>query len=118
MLISLLAWKFFIYLLFLGVVYFSNFMDQVMYRQTSPDVDPVPVTPTGKGYPSFYVFVSLLFCFLLGWRYADGVCSKGRVFCVREDHGENGDAKPSEVKNVIVSFGVQSQIQEQSVLVK
>ncbi|XP_065841977.1 uncharacterized protein [Oscarella lobularis] len=84
-----------------GVVYFSNFMDQVMYRQTSPDVDPVPVTPTGKG-----------------WRYADGVCSKGRVFCVREDHGENGDAKPSEVKNVIVSFGVQSQIQEQSVLVE
>lgn len=31
------------------VVYFSNFNDQRLYRQTSADAQPEPVTPDGKG---------------------------------------------------------------------
>lgn len=38
-----------------GAVYFTNFVDQVMYRQSAPGELPVAVTETGKD-----------------WRYADG----------------------------------------------
>jgi len=51
-----------------GVVYFANFDDQILYRQT-PGAAPVPLTPPG-------------------YRYADGVVDRARrrVICVREDH--------------------------------
>ncbi|XP_065841887.1 uncharacterized protein [Oscarella lobularis] len=84
-----------------GVLYFSNFDDQVLYKQTTSNADPIPLTPAGKG-----------------WRYADGVYANERVFCVREDHGENEKADPSDVRNTLVSFSVQSPMHEQSVLVE
>ncbi len=37
-----------------GILYFSNFEDQRLYRQTRPDEKPEAITPEGKG-----------------WRYAD-----------------------------------------------
>ena len=53
----------------LGVVYFSNFADQRMYRQR-PGSDPEPMTPAG------------------GLRYADYTIDRRRrrMICVREDH--------------------------------
>jgi dipeptidyl aminopeptidase/acylaminoacyl peptidase len=53
-----------------GVVYFSNFSDQRLYRQ-NPDEAPQPITPEGK------------------LRFADGVIDEGRqrLMCVCEDHG-------------------------------
>jgi dipeptidyl aminopeptidase/acylaminoacyl peptidase len=49
-------------------LYFANFDDQRLYRQT-PDGAPEAVTPAGE------------------WRYADGVMlPDGRMICVREDH--------------------------------
>ena len=57
-----------------GVVYFSNFEDQRLYRQTSGS-DPQPITPEAD------------------LRYADCVVDskRNRLICVREDHtdGEN-----------------------------
>ena len=57
-----------------GVVYFSNFADQRLYRQTSGS-DPQPITPEAD------------------LRYADCVVDskRNRLICVREDHtdGEN-----------------------------
>ena len=52
-----------------GVVYFSNFADQRLYRQL-PESEPQPITPEAD------------------LRYADGVVdAKGnRLICVREDH--------------------------------
>src|SRR5436305_11242326 len=52
-----------------GVIYFSNFSDQRLYRQ-DPGEAPRPITPEGE------------------WRYADGVMDsrRGRMICVREDH--------------------------------
>jgi dipeptidyl aminopeptidase/acylaminoacyl peptidase len=51
-----------------GVVYFTNFSDQRLYRQ-QPGGQPVPLTPEGE------------------WRYADAVVDRrGRLLCVREDH--------------------------------
>src|SRR5437870_12328864 len=52
-----------------GVLYFSNFEDQRLYRQTV-DSDPQPLTPAAD------------------LRYADGVvdAKRGRVIYVREDH--------------------------------
>jgi dipeptidyl aminopeptidase/acylaminoacyl peptidase len=54
-----------------GVVYFSNFSDQRLYRVT-PGGTPEPVTST------------------TGMRYADGVIDgrRRRLICVREDHSE------------------------------
>lgn len=56
-----------------GTVYFSNFTDQRLYRQ-SPGETPQPITSTGK------------------MRYADGVIDHGRnlLYSVREDHTEGG----------------------------
>ncbi len=58
-----------------GVVYFSNFTDQRIYRQ-EPGQVPVPISPEGK------------------FRYADGVMDAQRssIICVREDHTCNGEA--------------------------
>jgi dipeptidyl aminopeptidase/acylaminoacyl peptidase len=53
-----------------GVVYFSNFSDQRLYRQ-NPGEAPQAITPEGK------------------LRFADGVIDEGRhrLICVCEDHG-------------------------------
>ena len=52
-----------------GAVYFSNFADQRLYRQTSGS-EPQPITPEAD------------------LRYADGVIDarRSRLICVREDH--------------------------------
>ena len=48
------------FFVFDGAVYFSNFSDQQMYVQKSPDSTPVAITPKDAG-----------------WRYADGsLCAK------------------------------------------
>src|SRR3989454_6889343 len=54
-----------------GVVYFSNFEDQRLYRQPAGS-EPQPLTPAAD------------------LRYADGVvdAKRGRIICVREDHGD------------------------------
>lgn len=56
-----------------GVVYFSNFADQRLYRQ-APGEAPSPITPSAS------------------LRYADGVfdAQRGRVICIREDHSNRG----------------------------
>jgi len=56
-----------------GTVYFSNFVDQRLYRQ-GPGNKPEPVTPEGD------------------LRYADGVVDRRRgwLICVREDHTQAG----------------------------
>jgi len=58
-----------------GVVYFSNYTDQRLYR-VLPGSEPQPLTPAED------------------LRYADGVVDKGRMllYCVREDHTGPGEA--------------------------
>jgi dipeptidyl aminopeptidase/acylaminoacyl peptidase len=55
-----------------GVVYYSNFVDQRIYRLG--DGPPTPITPEGK------------------WFYADAVIDdrRNRLICVREDHTHEG----------------------------
>ncbi len=69
-----------------GAVYFSNFADQRLYRQT-PGTLPEPLTPSGT------------------WRYADGVVDhrRGRIICVREDHTDPA----REAQNTLVSVDLQ-----------
>ncbi len=66
-----------------GVVYFSNFADQRLYRQYPGD-QPRPITPEA------------------GLRYADSVVDRqrGRILCIREDHTDPG----REAVNAIVSL--------------
>jgi dipeptidyl aminopeptidase/acylaminoacyl peptidase len=61
------------YLVHDGVVYFTNFADQRVYRQPS-DGEPEPITPEGK------------------MRYADFTfdATHRRLICVREDHTQEG----------------------------
>ena len=68
-----------------GVIYFSNFADQRLYRQTSGS-DPQPITPEGD------------------LRYADGVLDskRNRLICVREDHTDTAH----EAVNALVSIGL------------
>ena len=68
-----------------GMVYFSNFTDQRLYRQ-KPDAQPEPITPEAE------------------MRYAEAVFdrAKGRLVCVREDHSVKG----SEAVNTLVSLKV------------
>ena len=58
-----------------GVVYFSNFEDQRLYRQR-PGQEPEPITPEEAV------------------RYADGVMDskRARIICIREDHRGEGEA--------------------------
>jgi dipeptidyl aminopeptidase/acylaminoacyl peptidase len=58
-----------------GIVYFSNFSDQRVYRVTAAG-DPAPMTPEGQ------------------WFYADYVIDPRhpRLVCVREDHSGAGEA--------------------------
>src|SRR3712207_1041997 len=57
-----------------GIVYFSNYADQRLYRQDHAG-EPRPISPAGD------------------WRYADGIVdrSRGRLICVREDHTGAGE---------------------------
>ena len=66
-----------------GVLYFSNFADQRLYRQ-QPGGEPTPLTPEAD------------------MRYADGVVDVGRnqMYCVREDH----TSPWQEAVNTIVSI--------------
>ncbi len=63
------------YLVSEGVVYFSNFKDQRLYRQTVGG-QPQPITPDAP------------------LRYADAVIDKARnrLICVQEDHSGEGEA--------------------------
>ena len=67
-----------------GVVYFSNFEDQRLYRQRQGE-EPEPITPEAAV------------------RYADGVMDskRSRIICVREDHRGEGEAVTT-----IVSIGL------------
>jgi dipeptidyl aminopeptidase/acylaminoacyl peptidase len=69
-----------------GTVYFSNFADQRLYRQTKTQGEPQPLTPA------------------LEMRYADVVIDKGRgrLFSVREDHTVKG----REAVNTLVSINL------------
>lgn len=55
-------------------IYFANFADQRLYRQT-PDSEPQPLTPESN------------------WRYADGIIDKqrNRLICVGEEHIASGE---------------------------
>lgn len=63
------------YLVNQGIVYFSNFSDQRLYRQNGPGA-PEALTAPGE------------------MRYADACMdqSRGRLICVREDHTGEGEA--------------------------
>jgi dipeptidyl aminopeptidase/acylaminoacyl peptidase len=70
-----------------GVVYFSNFADQRLYR-TVPEGEPEPLTPAAE------------------LRYADALVDlrRRRLICVREDHRESG----REAVNTLVSIELES----------
>jgi dipeptidyl aminopeptidase/acylaminoacyl peptidase len=65
-----------------GVVYFSNFVDQRVYRVTLTGPaepgphDPLPITPEGKCFYADYAIDPL----------------RSRLVCVREDHSGDGEA--------------------------
>ncbi len=71
-----------------GTVYFSNFLDQRIYRKV-PDAQPRPITPATN------------------MRYADGVIDRrrGLMFCVREDHSRNG----REAVNTLVALSLKGE---------
>jgi dipeptidyl aminopeptidase/acylaminoacyl peptidase len=75
-----------------GVVYFSNFDDQRMYRQKIGEA-PRPITPEAE------------------LRYADGVIDRrrNRMICVREDHTVAG----REAVNTIVSLDLDGKAPQQ-----
>jgi hypothetical protein len=64
-----------------GVIYFSNNIDQRLYRQDAGR-PPSPITPVPAGAAAD------------AFRYADGVIDhrRGRMVCVREDHTGGGEA--------------------------
>ena len=64
-----------------GVIYFSNNIDQRLYRQDEGRL-PSPITPAPAGAAAD------------AFRYADGVIDRprGRMVCVREDHAGGGEA--------------------------
>src|SRR6266851_4209824 len=72
-----------------GVIYFSNFSDQRLYRQ-DPGQAPEPITAEAAGTHA------------AGGPYADGVIDRrrGRMICVREDHTR------LEVINTLVSVDI------------
>jgi len=69
-----------------GVIYFSNFSNQCLYRQT-PGSQPQSITPAESNL-----------------RYADGIIDdrRGRMICVREDHTNTR----GEVVNSLVSINL------------
>lgn len=76
-----------------GVVFFSNFKDQRLYKQTSPETEPIAITPADSGL-----------------RFADynSVPGKNYMVAVREDHGVVSSGKAKEPENVVVSVNVES----------
>ena len=102
-----------------GVVFFSNFKDQRLYKQTSPEVEPVAITPPDSGEydinGAIQLFVTVYI--LQGLRFADyhSVPGKKYMVAVREDHGVVTSRKAKEPENVIVSVNVDSG--DQAVLV-
>src|SRR5678815_93169 len=84
------------YLVHQGVVYFSNFLDQRLYKQTHSE--SIPITPPGE------------------MRYADtvGDPKRDRLVCIREDHS-NGEAN---VVNTIVSLKLDENPEYGTVLVQ
>lgn len=80
-----------------GVVYFSNFTDQRLYKQRPGD-EPRPITPAGD------------------LRYADAVVDvkRRRLICVREDHTVAG----REAVNTLVSIGLKGVNDNAQVLVQ
>lgn len=70
-----------------GTIYFSNFADQRIYRQT-PDAAPQPLTPEEN------------------FRYADAVMDKqrDRLICIQENHTKGGEAI-----NRIVSINIKNE---------
>jgi len=74
-----------------GTVYFSNFADQCLYRQTVGS-EPRPLTSPGISPSSL--------------RYADAVIDElhNRLICVREDHTQGGHEPP----NTLVSINLQN----------
>lgn len=84
------------YTVFNGVIYFSNFSDNRLYR-LAPGSEPEPITPTGQ------------------FRYADIIVDARhkRLLCVREDHsGEAGQAI-----NTLVSIALDGENKGSQVLV-
>jgi hypothetical protein len=71
-----------------GVVYFSNFADQRLYKQVGPGETPRPLTP------------------IADVRYADACMdhTRGRLICVREDH----TVQNAEAVNTIVALNQDS----------
>jgi len=69
-----------------GVIFFSNFDDQRIYRQ-DPGADPKPITPEGE------------------YRYTDYISDRrrNRLICVREDHTRSDQ----EAVNTIVSVDLE-----------
>ncbi|HEX6730264.1 MAG TPA: hypothetical protein VF074_09650, partial [Pyrinomonadaceae bacterium] len=78
-----------------GVVYFTNFVDQRIYRQV-PGEEPQPITPTSA------------------MRYAELSIDekRQRLLCVREDHS----APDSEAVNSVVSVNLEDSESEQTIL--
>lgn len=79
-----------------GVVYFSNFSDQRLYKQL-PGTEPRPMTPEGE------------------LRYADATvdAKRGRLICVREDHTVAG----REAVNTLVGIALEGVASSGRVLV-
>ena len=75
------------YLVDEGIVYFSNFADQRIYRQTAPGAIPQTLTPEGK------------------YRYANGIIDhvSNRLISIQEDHSGGGEAV-----NTIVSINLEN----------
>lgn len=78
-----------------GVVYFTNFVDQRIYRLV-PGEEPQPITPTSA------------------MRYAELSIdeTRQRLLCVREDHS----APDSEAVNSVVSINLEDSESEQTIL--
>lgn len=76
-----------------GTLYFSNFADQRLYRQ-SEGGQPVPLTPQAP------------------LRYADGVVDRGRLrmHCVLEDHGANGQEAANSLVSIDLVTGEVAQV--------
>ena len=79
------------YLVDNGVIYFSNFSDQRLYRHKA-DSKPQALTPEGQFY------------------YADGVMDSqhNRIICIREDHSDSS----REPVNSFISISLENPIQE------
>ena len=76
-----------------GTVYFSNFVDQRLYRQ-DPGAQPQPITPDAA------------------LRYADGVVDRrrGRMVCVREDHTATGREAVNTLVSLDLTGGQEAQV--------